>query len=109
MNILSVKVSNTFVVVKSVFVNTSIALEMLMIFIKRANLRHKITGYLQNLYQMLFSLLFFLVKTTKIYIKGVCLVYDFKDSSKKLQRTSFLCLELTEDETEISLSSNIWK
>ena len=82
---------------------------MLMIFIKSANLLHKITGYLLNLYQLLFSLPFFLVKTAKTYIKGDFLVYDFKDSSKKLQRASFLCLELTEDGTEISLSSNICK
>ena len=43
---------------------------------------YKITGYLKNVYQLLVSLLFSLVKTTKIYIKGVCLVYNFKDSSK---------------------------
>ena len=69
MNILSVKVSNTSAVVKAVFVNTSIALEMLMIFIKSANLLHKITGYLLNVYQLLFSLPFFLVKTTKYTLK----------------------------------------
>ena len=70
---------------------------------------YKITGYLQNVYKLLVSLLFSLLKTTKIYIKGVCLVYNFKDSSKNLQRISFLCLELMGHGTETSLSFDICK
>ena len=38
-----------------------------------------------------------------------CLVYNFKGSSKKLQRASFLCLDLMEDGTETSLNSDICK
>ena len=38
-----------------------------------------------------------------------CLVYNFKDFSKKLQRASFLCWELMEDGTETSLNSDICK
>ena len=52
MNFLSAKVSNTFGVVKAVFVNTSTTLEMLMNFIKSTNWLYKITGYLQNVYQL---------------------------------------------------------
>ena len=37
-------------------------------FHKRRNFPYKITGYLQNIYQLLYSLAFLLVKTTKIYI-----------------------------------------
>ena len=88
---LSAKDSNKCGVVKVVFLNTSITLERLTILMKRANLLYKITGYLQNRYQLLFFLPFFLVKATKIYIHRVHLVYDFIDHSKKKHQTaSFL-------------------
>ena len=107
---LSGKGSNKREFVKAVFLNTSIALERLTILIKRANLLYKTTGYLQNRYHLLFPLLFFLVKATKIYIHGVRLVYHFIDHSKKKHQTaSFLHLELMGDETKPGLGSDIRK
>lgn len=81
MNFVSAKASNAFGVIKGVFVNISIALEILMMFIKSATFLSKITGDLKNVYQLLFYIPLFLVNTTKIYIKGVYLDYYFNDSS----------------------------
>lgn len=70
----SAKGSNKFGIVKTVFVNTNIALERPMIFMKNFNSLYKTTGYSQNIYQLLYSPPFLSVKATKTYIHGVRLV-----------------------------------
>ena len=68
MILLSANGNNKFGIVKTVFVTTNVRLGKSRIFIKDGYFRYKITGYLQNIYQLLYSLAFLLVKTTKIYI-----------------------------------------
>ena len=68
MILLSANGNKKFGIVKAVFVTTNVRLGKSRIFIKDGNFRYKITGYLQNIYQLLYSLAFLLVKTTKIDI-----------------------------------------